>query len=104
VTTIERRSTTVHRRRGRSLNALVLQLCAAALAFIPVASPSRTLFDGMLAGFAAEHSGYATGRRTWEPADEDETRSFRFRVPVQDVPAAAGKSVTFGFSWRTEAA
>jgi hypothetical protein len=25
-------------------------------------------------------------------------------VTVQDVPAAAGRSATFGFTWRTEAA
>ena len=65
---------------------------------------SDTLFQGTLAGFAATHSSYATGRTTWRPSAAEETRAFRFRVAVQDVPAAAGLSASFGFTWRTEAA
>lgn len=65
---------------------------------------SATLFEGTLAEFAAAHSSYATGRATWRPSAEAESRAFRFRVAVQDVPAAAGLSVSFGFTWRTEAA
>ncbi len=57
-----------------------------------------------MADFAATHSGYATGRTTWLPSAAEETRAFRFRVAVQDVPAAAGLSAGFGFTWRTEAA
>ena len=67
-------------------------------------TPSDTLFQGTLADFAATHSSYATGRTTWQPRATEETRAFRFRVAVQDVPAAAGLSVSFGFTWRTEAA
>ncbi len=65
---------------------------------------SDTLFEGTLADFAATHSSYATGRTTWQPSAAEETRAFRFRVAVQDVPAAAGLSASFGFTWRTEAA
>jgi len=65
--------------------------------------PAGTLFTGTLAGFAATHSSYATGRTTWEPSDSEETRGFRFSLSVRDEPAASGKSATFGFSWRTEA-
>ena len=65
---------------------------------------SGTLFQGTLAEFAATHSSYATGRPTWRPSAAEETRAFRFQVAVQDVPAAAGRSVSFGFTWRTEAA
>ena len=64
---------------------------------------SGTLFSGTLAGFAATHSGYATGRATWDPSEHEETRGFRFSIAVRDDPAAAGKTATFGFSWRTEA-
>jgi hypothetical protein len=64
---------------------------------------SSTVYDGTLAGFAAAHSSYATGRSTWDPEDGEETRSFRFTLALRDDPAASGKSVTFGFSWRTEA-
>jgi hypothetical protein len=65
-------------------------------------TPAGTLFSGTLDGFAAAHSGYATGRSTWDPADAEETRGFRFSLSVRDDPAAAGRSATFGFSWRTE--
>ena len=54
-------------------------------------------------GFATTHTSYATGRATWQPSARTETRGFRFRLSVRDVPAAAGKSATFGISWRTEA-
>jgi hypothetical protein len=65
-------------------------------------SASATLFSGTLAQFDADHGSYATGRPTWDPADAQESRSFRFGVTVRDTPAAAGKSAAFGFSWRTE--
>jgi hypothetical protein len=64
---------------------------------------SATLYDGTLADFAVAHSSYASGRATWKPADEEDTRSFRFSVTVQDVPDAMGKSASFGFSWETRA-
>ena len=63
---------------------------------------AESLFVGTLADFASAHSSYSTGRFTWNPTDRTETRSFRFRVAVQSLPAAAGKSATFGFTWRTE--
>ena len=65
---------------------------------------TESVYAGTLADFAADHSSYATGRFTWNPTDDEETRSFRFRLTVQDVPAAAGRSASFGFTWRTEAA
>jgi hypothetical protein len=65
---------------------------------------SESVYSGTLAGFASAHTSYASGRFTWNPSDEQERRSFRFRLTVQDVPAAAGKSASFGFTWRTEAA
>jgi len=67
-------------------------------------SVSESVYAGTLADFGAAHSSYATGQFTWNPSDAQETRSFRFRLTVQDVPAAAGKSANFGFTWRTEAA
>jgi hypothetical protein len=67
-------------------------------------SASQSIYAGTLADFGAAHSNYATGRFTWNPSDAQESRSFRFRLTVQDVPAAAGKSAAFGFTWRTEAA
>jgi hypothetical protein len=66
-------------------------------------APSGTVYSGTLAGFAATHSSFATGRATWDPSGREETRGFRFSVSVRDDPSAAGKTATFGFSWRTEA-
>jgi hypothetical protein len=65
-------------------------------------SAPTTLYSGTLADFATDHGSYATGRSTWNPADGRESRSFRFGLTVRDVPAAAGKTATFGFSWRME--
>ncbi len=66
-------------------------------------APSATLFTGTLGGFGTDHGGSGDGLPTWDPGDEQESRSFRFSVSVRDVPAAAGKSASFGFSWRAEA-
>lgn len=63
-----------------------------------------TVYAGTLAGFGSAHPAYAFGLPTWDPDDAEASRSFRFRLTVRDVPAAAGKSASFGFSWRTEAA
>jgi hypothetical protein len=64
-------------------------------------TPSSTLYSGTLANFATSHGGYATGLQTWDPAVTGEVRTFRFVVTVQDVPAAANRTSTFGFSWET---
>jgi hypothetical protein len=62
---------------------------------------SATVYSGTLAAFAAARADYATGLSTWDPAGGPETRTFRFRLSVQDVPAAEGQTATFGFSWET---
>jgi hypothetical protein len=62
-----------------------------------------TLYSGTVAGFVASHPGYDTGRTAWDPWRDKEARIFRFTVTVQDIPAAAGKTATFGFSWETRA-
>ena len=60
-----------------------------------------SVYNGTLAGFATAYTGYATGATTWNPAGGPETRTFRFRLSVQDNAAAAGLTSTFGFSWET---
>jgi hypothetical protein len=67
-------------------------------------SAPTTLYAGTLADFAADHGSYAAGRSTWNPTGGRESRSFRFSLTVRDVPAAAAKTATFGFSWRMELA
>ena len=62
---------------------------------------SATLYSGTLSAFASGHGSYATGLSTWDPAGSPETRTFRFRVSVQDNAAAEGLTSTFGFSWET---
>jgi hypothetical protein len=69
-------------------------------------TPSSSLYTGTLAGvagFATLHSDYSTGLTTWDPAGA-ENRTFRFTLTVQDQPAAAGASSTFGFTWETRSA
>ena len=61
--------------------------------------PSATVYDGDLADFAGTHAGYSTGLETWRTDGAEDARSFRFRVAVRDVPEAAGRSVSFGFTW-----
>jgi hypothetical protein len=58
---------------------------------------------GTLDGFASTRTGYgdAAAVTAWDPSGNGEIRTFRFTISVQDVPAAEGKSTTFGFSWET---
>jgi hypothetical protein len=65
--------------------------------------PSAVLYQGSLAAFAAEHPAYDSGVPTWDPAEGDGTRSFRFSLSVRDEPEAEGKATSFGFSWETRA-
>jgi hypothetical protein len=62
---------------------------------------SSTLYNGTLSDFATNRAGYATGLSTWDPVGSPETRTFRFRISVQDNAAAEGLTSTFGFSWET---
>ncbi len=68
-------------------------------------SSTATLFNSDLLAFATAHPGYATTPLAtgWVPTQTapNNARTFRFRISVQDVPAAEGKSTTFGFSWET---
>ena len=62
---------------------------------------SRTVYSGDLADFATTHAGYGTGLETWRTEGARDARTFRFRVAVRDEPEAAGRSVSFGFTWET---
>ncbi len=67
--------------------------------FVPTGG---ALYTGTLAAFASARTGYATGVSTWDPSGGGpETRTFRFRLSVQDVAAAEGQTSTFGFTWET---
>jgi hypothetical protein len=62
---------------------------------------SANVYTGTLSAFASSHADYATGLSTWNPVGSPETRTFRFRISVQDNAAAEGLTSTFGFSWQT---
>ncbi len=63
---------------------------------------STNVYTGTLGGFATAHPNFDNGRSTtWDPTGTGQTRTFRFTLSVQDVPAAEGQSTTFGFSWET---
>jgi hypothetical protein len=64
-------------------------------------SSAGNVYNGTLQGFHTAHGSYATGASTWDPSGSPETRTFRFRVSVQDNAAAEGQTTTFGFSWET---
>jgi hypothetical protein len=64
-------------------------------------SSSSTLYTGTLADFVTNRGSYATGLSTWDPVGSPETRTFRFRLSVQNDPNAEGLTATFGFSWET---
>ena len=60
------------------------------------------LYTGTLGAFAGARTGYGNGVVAWDPAGGgQETRTFRFRLSVQDVAAAEAKTSTFGFTWET---
>ena len=62
---------------------------------------TTNVYTGTLSAFATAHGTYAAGASTWDPAGSPETRTFRFRISVQDNSAAEGLTSTFGFSWET---
>ena len=62
---------------------------------------TSTLYSGTLSNFATTYPNYAGGLSTWDPAGSPETKTFRFRLAVQDNAAAEGLTSTFGFSWET---
>ena len=63
---------------------------------------TATLYSGDLLDFATAYPSYATSlATTWDPTATGEARTFHFAVSVQNVPAAEGRTTTFGFSWET---
>lgn len=66
------------------------------------AGGSTNVYTGTLATFAILHPDYANADDAgFDPTGTGQTRTFRFRISVQDVPAAEGLTSTFGFTWET---
>jgi hypothetical protein len=59
------------------------------------------VYSGTLADFSANRTTHSNSLTSWDPGPGTETRTFRFRISVQDVTAAANKTTTFGFTWET---
>jgi hypothetical protein len=57
--------------------------------------------SGTLSGFATTHTTHDNSLTMWDPPAGTQTMTFRFRISVQDVTAAANKTTTFGFTWET---
>lgn len=66
-------------------------------------SSTGNLYTGTLAAFNTARTNWGNGLTTWDPAGTGETRTFRFRISVQDNALAEGQSATnFGFQWETQ--
>jgi hypothetical protein len=57
--------------------------------------------SGTLANFAGTRTTHLNSLTMWDPPAGTQTMTFRFRISVQDVTAAADKTTTFGFTWET---
>jgi hypothetical protein len=64
---------------------------------------SSTLYTGTVSGLRGTHSSYLSGLATWDPTGTS-TRTFRFRISVQDNNLAQGLATTFGITWEVQAA
>ena len=60
------------------------------------------LWNGTLAGFSATHADWASGRAAWTANAAPQSRTFRFRVTVQDDQDAQGLDADAAFTWETQ--
>ena len=64
---------------------------------------SSTLYTGTVSGLRSTHSSYLSGLTTWDPTGTS-TRTFRFRISVQDNNLAQGLATTFDITWEVRSA
>ena len=65
-------------------------------------SLSSTLFNNMLANFAATHTNFGNGATGWSPAVNPESLTYRFTLTLQDNNLAQGLSTTGTFTWEAQ--
>lgn len=61
-----------------------------------------TVFDGDLAGFAADHTNFGSGTGDWVANATDESRTYRFTITLQDENDAQGLTASVGFTWEAQ--
>ena len=64
-------------------------------------TPTSTLYDGTLSGFAAGSTNWSNGLAAFTANATPTTRTFRFTATVQDTDTAQGKSANAAFTWET---
>lgn len=65
-------------------------------------SPTATIYNDTLANFPVNHFDWASGQAVFSPAVNPESRTLRFTVTVQDVPAAQGQSAAADFTFEAQ--
>lgn len=63
---------------------------------------TENVYTGTVAGLAANHSTFGTGRGTWAPTGADQRATYRFSWTLQDDNAAQGKDVHATFTWEAQ--
>lgn len=66
-------------------------------------TPTSTLYNGTLDGFATTRDTFAHGVSTWAITAAPQTRSYRFVTAVADVNASQAKTATANFTWTAAA-
>lgn len=62
-------------------------------------SATTTVHEGTLEGFGAAHPDAANGASAWVVTGTPETRTYRFTVTVQNIPAAQNKAAAATLAW-----
>ena len=64
--------------------------------------PASTLFSGTLTNFSTAHTNWGTGLAGFTATTNPTSRTLRFTVDVQNVPAAQGQSASAAFSFEAQ--
>ena len=64
--------------------------------------PTSTIYAGTLANFSGTHTGWATGLATFTAATNPASRTLRFTVDVQNVPAAQSQTGSVDFTFEAQ--
>ncbi len=65
-------------------------------------SASSTLYTGTLSNFSSTYTNWSTGLATFTAASNPTSRTLRFSVDVQNVPAAQGQSASADFTFEAQ--
>jgi len=65
-------------------------------------TPTATIYTGTLSTFSTTHTNWATGLATFTAPANPTSRTLRFTVDVQDVPAAQGQTASADFTFEVQ--